>query len=96
MVRSQFDLRLTSKTLNLSLLRFNKQFGSENLARGDEGRQEAMLSKQTNQFASYFDKKWYKLNLQATTIVLTFEKATRPERSQLGSSTWANRNWVRV
>ena len=32
MVRPQFDIGLTLKTLNISLLRFNDQFGSENLA----------------------------------------------------------------
>ena len=62
--------------------------------RGDEGRRGAMPSKQTNQFASYFDKKWYRLKLQASTIVLTFEKATRPERSQPGSNRWVSRKRV--
>ena len=32
MTSSRFDLSLTSKTLNLSLLRFNERSGSENFA----------------------------------------------------------------
>ena len=34
MTSSRFDLGSTSKTLNLSLLRFNERSGSENLACG--------------------------------------------------------------
>ena len=32
MISSQFDLDLTLKPLNLSFLRFNERFGSENIA----------------------------------------------------------------
>ena len=36
MTSSQFDFDLPSKPLNLSFLRFNERFGSENIARYTE------------------------------------------------------------